>query len=182
MNAISLLQRLHQHRAWTNANLLAAAAELSDEKLHAQFEIGQGSIWKSLVHLHGAEFVWLETLLGNEQAVLPGDLPDKIPGNQQGEGRIAGLDELRQKWTALEARWGAYLAALTPESLDEVVYRARKSAGKADRFAARRGDALLHICTHGQYTTAQIMNMLRRCGVEKLPDVMLMSMARKETP
>src|SRR5262249_46451512 len=32
MNAAELLQRLHQHRAWVNGNLLTAAASLGDEK------------------------------------------------------------------------------------------------------------------------------------------------------
>src|SRR6516225_8712842 len=114
MNAIELLQRLHQHRAWVNSNLLAASITLSDEQLQSAFQIGQGSIWKSLVHLYAAEYVWLEALLGNEQFLVPGDLPGKIPGNQQGEGGITGLDDLRQKWSSLEQRWVGYLAALTP--------------------------------------------------------------------
>ena len=65
MDAIDLIRRLHQHRSWATQNLLDAAAKLSDEKLRAQFEIGQGSVWKSLLHMQGAEYVWLETLLGN---------------------------------------------------------------------------------------------------------------------
>ena len=47
MNAIELLKRLHQHRAWVNGNLLNAAATFSDEQLRSAFQIGQGSIWKS---------------------------------------------------------------------------------------------------------------------------------------
>ena len=41
---------------------------------------------------------------------MPGDLPGKLPGNQQGEGGITDLDDLRQKWSALEQRWVGYLA------------------------------------------------------------------------
>jgi uncharacterized damage-inducible protein DinB len=77
-----------------NGNLLTAAASLRDEKLRWPFQIGQGSIWKSLVHLHAAEYVWLEALLGNDDPLLPGDLPGKLPGKQQGEGGITGLDDL----------------------------------------------------------------------------------------
>ena len=54
MSAIELLQRLHQHRAWVNGNLLTAATVLSDEQLRSPFPIGQGSVWKSLVHLYAA--------------------------------------------------------------------------------------------------------------------------------
>lgn len=115
-DAIKILQRLHQHRGWVNENLVAAAAELNAEDLRREFAIGQGSVWKSLVHLFAAEYVWLESLLGNEDPLLQGDLPRNIPGNQLGEGKIASLDELRQEWTELQTRWMRYLAELRPET------------------------------------------------------------------
>jgi uncharacterized damage-inducible protein DinB len=180
MNAVELLQRLYQHRAWVNGNLLIAAANLSGEELRSPFQIGQGSIWKSLVHLYATEYVWLEALLGNDEPLLPGDLPGKLPGNQQGEGGITGLGDLRQKWSALEQRWVGYLASLTPESLDEIVYKKSTSSGLGKRFGTRRGDVLLHVCTHAQYTAAQVVNMLRQVGADKLPETMLISLARHE--
>src|SRR6516162_1087880 len=157
MNSVELLQRLHQHRAWVNNNLLAAATNLSDEQLRTPFQIGQGSIWKSLLHLHAAEYVWLEALLGNDDPLLQGDVPGRLPGNQQGEGGITGLDDLRQKWSSLAQRWAGYLAALTPAALQEIVYR-KSSLGQ--RFGTRRSDVVLHVCTHAHYTAAQVVNML----------------------
>ncbi len=180
MDAISLIRRLHQHRNWANKNLLDAAAQLDAEKLHAKFEIGQGSVWKSLLHMQAAEYVWLETLLGNETALFPGDLPGIIPGNQQGEGTIKDLAELREKWAALDKRWADYLAALAPSTLEENIYRSRRVGDQVQRFGCRRSDALLHVCTHAHYTTTQVINMLRHCGIAKLPEVMLMAMARTE--
>ena len=56
--------------------------------------------------------------------------------------------DLRQKWSALEQRWAGYLVALTPESLGELVYRKSTSSGLGKRFGPRRGDVLLHVCTH----------------------------------
>lgn len=178
MNAVDLLLRLNQHRAWVNGNLLTAAARLSDEQLRSPFPIGQGSIWKSLLHLHAAEYVWLEALRGNEEALLQGDVPGKLPGNQQGEGGIAGLDDLRQKWSALEYQWSSYFATLTPAALDETVYR--KSTSLGVRFGTRRADVLLHVCTHAHYTAAQVVNMLRQAGADRLPETMLISLARQE--
>jgi uncharacterized damage-inducible protein DinB len=178
MNEVKLLQRLHQHRAWVNDNLLTTAASLSDEQLRSPFPIGQGSVWKSLVHLYAAEYVWLEALLGNDAALVQGDVPGKQPGNQHGEGGITGLGDLRQKWTLLEQRWAGYLASLTPEALEEMVYR--KTSGLGKRFGTHRSDVLLHVCTHAHYTAAQVVNMLRQAGVDKLPETMLISLARHE--
>ena len=39
MNAVELLQRLHQHRAWVNANLFAAAETLGHEQLQSELVI-----------------------------------------------------------------------------------------------------------------------------------------------
>ncbi len=180
MNAADLVQRLHRHRAWVNGNLLNTAAGLSEEQLRLPFAIGQGSIWKSLLHLYAAEFVWLEALLGNDDPLVPGDLPGKLPGNQQGEGGIQNLDELRQKWIALEQRWSDTLAALTPASLDELVFKKSTSYGLGKRYGTRRADVLLHVCTHAQYTAAQVVNMFRQAGAERLPETMLIALARQE--
>lgn len=146
--------------------------------MRREFPIGQGSIWKSLLHLYAAEFVWLEALLGNDHALVQGDLPGRIPGNQLGENRIASLNELRERWTALDQRWESYLNDLSPDSLDEPVSRVALSTGK--RMTTRRLDVLLHVCTHAHYTTAQMVNMLRQVGVEQLPEVMLIALARSE--
>jgi hypothetical protein len=39
--AISILQRLHHHRAWANEKLVEAAATLSPEELRQPFDIGR---------------------------------------------------------------------------------------------------------------------------------------------
>lgn len=180
MDAVALIRRLHQHRSWVNEKLLAAAALLDDAQLRKPYPIGQGSLWNTLLHLHAAEFVWLEALLGNDDPLTPGDLPGRLPGNQQGEGGATDLEDLRGRWVSLNGRWDAYLAGLTPEALDEPVSKWSTSSGRGKRFGTRRADVLLHLCTHAQYTVAQAVNMLRQAGAEKLPDVMLISLARQE--
>jgi uncharacterized damage-inducible protein DinB len=180
-SSVDLIRRLHQHRAWVNKNLLSAAGGLNEEQLRREFPIGQGSIWNSLTHLYAAEYVWLESLLGSDDPLTPGDVRGKLPGNQLGEGAMRSLAELGENWGELARRWDEYLANLAPQSLDEPVCKVSTSFGAGQRFATRRSDVLLHICTHAQYTTAQVVNMLRHLGIETLPETMLISMARRET-
>ena len=116
MNALAPIRRLHEHRIWVNRNLCAAAQTLDDEKLRRQLAIGQGSVWKSLLHMYAAEFVWLECLLGHEQASIPGDIPDKLPGNQLGQGGIGSLAELIDHWQQLDKRWSDYLWSVTADA------------------------------------------------------------------
>ncbi len=181
MNAVDLLRRLHQHRMWANHNLLAAAAKLPPDALRQSFAIGQGSIWKSLLHLYAAEYVWLGALLGDEAPITPGDVPTKIPGNQEGPDAIPTLERLAADWSVLDARWQKYLSELQVEALDQMVVKlvtAGKMAGQ--RMKTRCSDVLLHVCTHAGYTTAQVVNMLRHAGAESLPEVMLIALARQE--
>lgn len=180
MNARDLILRLHHHRMWVNHRLLNAVRLLSEEQLHQPFAIGQGSVWKTLTHLMAGECIWLEALLGNENPLMPGDLPGQLPGNQQGVDAMRSLDELENRWGELDRRWEAYLNSLSDESPEEIVYKISTSSGLGKRHGTKRADVLLHLCTHAQYTTAQLMNMLRQLGLSPLPDVMLISLARHE--
>ncbi len=105
MTSLDVIRFLHQHRMWVNRMLLDAAAVLPPERLRTPYAIGQGTIWRSLVHMYAAEWVWLATLRGDESPVLPGDRPDGLPGNQERRGGIASLAELRAAWTAVDAGW-----------------------------------------------------------------------------
>lgn len=178
MDAADILRRLHEHRAWVNRQLLAAVAPLSEAQLRQPFAIGQGSVWKTLTHLYAAEYVWLAALQGDENPLTPGDTHEKLPGNQEGEGAMSTLDELCSRWSELEARWSDYLAALTDEQLETDIVKISSLSGKASTTPA--SDILLHLCTHAQYTSAQLINMLRQLGVDPLPPTMLITLARQE--
>ena len=78
----------------------------------------------------------------------------------------------------MDLRWVEYLAGCRSEDLADLV---RKTSSITHKMGeTRRADILLHVCTHAQYTTAQIVNMLRHLGLERLPDPMLITLAREE--
>ncbi|WP_201743741.1 DinB family protein [Roseiconus nitratireducens] len=172
---------MHQHRCWVNAKLLSAASELSVEQLRAPFEIGQGSVWQTLLHLMGAEYVWLETVLGNESPVMPGDLPDELVGNQLAEDSVRSFEDLRARWSELDARWETFLSELQPIDLAKQIFKVSTSSVGGQRRATSLMDILLHVCTHAHYTSAQLINMLRQLGSSELPDPMMITMAREGT-
>ena len=133
-----------------------------------------------MTHLFAAEYVWLEALLGHENPVAPGDAAGALPGNQSGNTPLKNLGELREQWEVLAERWTDYLGKLTSESLSASVVKISSLTGR--RSSIQTADVLLHVCTHSQYTAAQLVNMLRQAGCVRLPDVMLISMARLEAP
>jgi uncharacterized damage-inducible protein DinB len=159
---------------------LEAVSHLTAEQLHRPFAIGQGSVWKTLTHLMAGEYVWLEALLGNESPLMPGDAAGKLPGNQEEVDAMESLGDLTIRWKELDRRWADFLSQLQDEFLDETVYKVSTSSGNGKRLGTPRADVLLHVCTHAQYTTAQLVNMLRQLEQTPLPDVMLITMSRQE--
>ncbi len=165
MEAVQLLRRLHQYRAWSNRQLLDACRSLSREQLDAPFAIGQGSVWQSLVHLLAADALWLDAFEGRPDSPVPcaTDFPD--------------LAALADRWADLDRRWLAVLARLDGADLDRPVVRADL---RNQRFRLDGVDAHLQVCTHAAYTAAQVVNMLRRLGVAPLPSCMLLALAAAE--
>ncbi|MFO0882859.1 MAG: DinB family protein [Pirellulales bacterium] len=137
----------------------------------------QGSLWKTFAHMFAAEYVWLATR-GDESVFRA--MWRKASGESAWRRCHANFEEMQSRWLAHEESWQPYLQSLTVESLEELVYKKISSSTDGKRLGARRGDILLHVCTHAHYTTAQAMNMLRQLGVQKLPDVMLIQLARLE--
>jgi uncharacterized damage-inducible protein DinB len=165
MEAIQILHRLHQYRAWCNRQLLHACRPLSPEQLHAPFEIGQGSVWRSLVHLLAADSLWVDAFEGRPDSPVPC------------EADFKDLEELANRWAEVDRRWLDALARLDASDLERPVLR----ADLRNRCLSLGGvDAHLQVCTHAAYTAAQVVNMLRRLGVASLPSCMLVAMAYAE--
>jgi len=140
MQSDEMIRRLHGHRMWCNRRLREAVGELTDAQLQQTFDMGRGSLWHTLAHLYGAEYVWLATLTGETRASLP-----------TGDSFETRAD-LFNAWDALDKRWQAYLRDLTPDQLNAPITK-RAAGGKTHTTPTH--DALLHVCTHAQYTTAQ---------------------------
>lgn len=168
MSNLDAIRRLHQHRDWVNRKLRACARTLPASQLDQPFEIGAGSLIKTLAHLHAAEVVWLSAINGQADPPSPFHF------------RFSDLAQLEAAWDESEKGWQSLLGVLTEESLGRAVTKKASLTGETARTPLL--DVLLHVCTHAQYTTAQAINMLRRLGVpgDQLPDSMLITMSRQE--
>ena len=121
-----------------------ACRALSHDELHREFPIGLGSVHATLLHLYGAERIWIGVLEGD--AAISMATPQEFPD-------IAGI---RAGFSAARARWDAYLARLDAAECARVVVRVRD--GKEFRQLA--GDALMQVPTHALYHNAQVSFMM----------------------
>lgn len=160
--------------------ILSVAKGLSQEELERTFVIGQETVWRSLFHLYAAEYIWLEALEGNARPVVPGDDPGMLPGNQRLGSEIDTIEKLAVAWEALQQRWQEFLNSLSETQLSRPVKKVVTSSGAGKVLQTSTRDILMHVCMHAHYTMSQLNNMLRQLGVEPVPDIMVITLARED--
>lgn len=146
---LETLRNLFDFGRWANRTILDSVAALTAEEYARPIGGSFGSVQGTLVHLYGADWIWLERFHGRSPRALP-----------EGD-ELLPLDALTGKWREVEAGQRAYMDTLTPERLAEPLSYV---AFSGDKFTRRLGDALLHLANHGTYHRGQVVTLLRQLG------------------
>ncbi|MFG0286483.1 MAG: DinB family protein, partial [Phycisphaerales bacterium JB039] len=104
MNA-SAIQALVSYNDMANRMILQAAAGLSAEQLDQPFEMGVGTLRKTLVHIWAGEHMWLQRWLGC------GDTP------WVAENEAISVADLEQRWQKTISDRDAFLSSVPDEAL-----------------------------------------------------------------
>lgn len=140
---------LYEYDAWANARVLKACAALTPEQFTRNLGNSFGSVRDTLVHILGAQMVWIERLSGGAPAGLPS--ADGYPD----------LVSVRTKWGEIEPALRAYVSGLTAPDLERVLeYRNLKGVEFRDQIS----HILQHLANHGSYHRGQITTLLRQLG------------------
>lgn len=157
-----------KHDHWGTRRVLEVCRELSPAQFQQRFDMGPGSLHDTLAHVIGAMRRWADRLTQRSirpaidnpprNAGLPSDYRIRTP-----DELIALLDdaaaELAHIAHDIQLPTGPGLASEVSFALDNTTFR------------ATRGAALVHVTTHGTHHRAQCLNMLRRLGVTRLPEL-----------
>ena len=140
-----------KYNDWADERLLAAAEGLSDDKLDRPFDIGRGSLRRTMLHIVVTEEVWTERWKGHAETPWPD------------EEERADMATMRERLKRTWEKRDAFLATVGNDKLSrDVVYR--DSLGTL--YQAPLGDMMLQLCIHSTHHRAQVVNMLRRLGNE----------------
>lgn len=140
------LRAYFHYSDWARHRIHACAAQLSDVQLDRSFDMGVGSIRRTLMHIRFAEQWWLDNwILG------PGQPFPETPESTS----IVELSKLGDE--TADAR-NAYLERLSDADLLRPVHaRPRPDVERVYPL----GVTMLQLCCHGTHHRAQCLNMLR---------------------
>jgi len=151
--ALSLgdLKTLYAFNAWARARMLNAVARLDEAAYRKDLGNSFGSVHGTVVHILGAEELWLKRWHGESPTALVS--PDAF----------ASFAEVRRRWDALEAELQRFLAELTEDTVLRVV-RYRNTRG--DAYATPSWQMMQHVVNHSTYHRGQVTTLLRQLGAK----------------
>lgn len=125
-----------------------AILPLTDEQFTRPLNYSWGSIHAQVVHVMGAEQIWINRLMGRPYEILrPEDYPAR--------------PAIWEKWGQIRTTTSAYLEGLKDEDLSSS-FEYKTSRGEA--YSNERGHILLHVVNHGTDHRAQILAMIHQMG------------------
>ncbi|HSJ05238.1 MAG TPA: DinB family protein [Longimicrobiales bacterium] len=149
MSRIADIRDLYTYNRWANDRVLESVATLDPEQLTRDLGSSYPSVRETLLHLLGAEWIWLARWRG----VSPLGMPDEWASFPQ--------DRIEATFRDVQASQSEFIGSLPESALDSVVAY-RNTAG--DPFEAPLGQLLRHLVNHSSYHRGQIVTLLRQLG------------------
>src|SRR5258706_751736 len=168
---LSDIRHLFDYTEWANELTLNAAAELSEDDLRRDFKISHRSIFATLLHMAGAEWIWIERWQGRSPE-------GKEAWSIWTPNLCANLNVLNQRWREVIERRAQLIA-----ELDELGLAAELSFKllSGDSSTLRLVDQMQHVVNHATLHRGQVVGMIRQLGIAP-PATDLLFYLRREIP
>jgi uncharacterized damage-inducible protein DinB len=166
------IKRLFDYTEWANDLALEAATKLPEESLHRDVGISHRSIFGTLVHMAGAEWIWVERWHGHSPA----------------KAKAWGLwsTDSCADLAALKDRWGAVIDKRTQFVSELEEDRLAADLGfnllSGDASSMRLVDQMQHVVNHATLHRGQIVGMIRQLGLEPPSTDLLFYLRREISP
>ena len=145
------IRKLFDYTEWANHLVLTAAENLTEDQRRHDFKISYGSIHGTLLHMAGAEWVWLERWHGRSHSSLlnGADFPD--------------LASIRDRWRQVESERRSWLEGVGEEQLQrDLSYR----NVKGDPITLPLVEQMQHVVNHATLHRGQVVGMIRQLGIQ----------------
>jgi uncharacterized damage-inducible protein DinB len=169
---ISDLKRLFDYTEWANELAFKAAADLPDENLRCDFNISHGSIFGTLLHMAGAEWIWLERWHGHSPALSEAWALWKTES-------CPDLATLNERWRDVIERRAQFLTSASESQLAaELPFKLLSG----DPSSMPLVDQMQHVANHATMHRGQVVGMIRQLGLEPPATDLLFYLRREISP
>ncbi|HEY1866278.1 MAG TPA: DinB family protein [Candidatus Acidoferrales bacterium] len=142
------IQALFVYDSWAHELTLDACAALTPEEFTRDLASSFRSIRDTLVHISGAQWIWLERINGRSPAALPA--PDTC----------SDLMAVRAHWNEVHGNLLAFINGASATDLERVLeYRNPRG-----QYRTPIWQILMQLVNHGSYHRGQVTTMLRQLG------------------
>jgi uncharacterized damage-inducible protein DinB len=150
------IRHLFDYTEWANDVAMEAADELPDAALRRDVAISHGSIFGTLTHMAGAEWIWLERWNGRS--------PAKAEAWSMWTPESCGdLAILNDRWQEVVDRRAQFLSGLDEDRLAaELPFRLLSG----DPSSMRLVDQMQHVANHATMHRGQVVGMIRQLGID----------------
>lgn len=165
------IKHLFEYTQWANGLVINAAAELSPEKLRREVGISHGSIFGTLLHMAGAEWIWLERWHGRSPA-------GKDAWSLWTTESCADVGALNERWRDVIDRRTLFLESLDEERLPlEMPFKLLSGDPNSLPLLGQ----MQHVVNHATLHRGQVVGMIRQLGIAP-PSTDLLFYLRREIP
>jgi uncharacterized damage-inducible protein DinB len=159
-----VLQTLVDYHYWARDRLFIAVDALTEEQLRRPLGNSFPSVFDTLVHLCGADWIWRSRWEGVSPMALP--KPELYDD----------LARVRAAWHDEERRIREIVNRLGPEGITRPIeYQGWDGRRQAQPF----WQMLQHLVNHGSYHRGQVTTMLRQLGVQPAKSMDLIAFYRE---
>jgi uncharacterized damage-inducible protein DinB len=166
------IKQLFDYTEWANDRAMDAAAKLADENLRRDVGISHRSIFGTLLHMAGADWIWLERWNGRSPA-------KDVAWSSWTTESCANLAMLNERWRDVIDRRAQFVSTLDEELLStELSFKLLSG----DPSSMRLADQMQHVANHATLHRGQIVGMIRQLGVEPPSTDLLFYLRREISP
>ena len=169
---LSDITNLLNYTEWANELAMQAAAKLPDDGLRRDFGISHKSIFGTLVHMAGAEWIWLERWHGRSPA------KDEA-WSMWTPDSCSNLATLQDRWGEVIDRRTRYVSVLDEDKLDADLHFKLLSG---DASSMRLVHQMQHVVNHATMHRGQVVGMIRQLGLDPPATDLIFYLRREISP
>lgn len=145
------IAELYNYNGWANKKLISSIKEIETEELLKDLSSSFSSIRDTMVHILGAEELWLSRWLGEQGRTLlnPNDFPNHLA--------------ISERWDSFNNQIDDFLVSLKEEDLmREISYKNLEGVA----YSLELWKQMLHVTNHSSFHRGQVVTMLRQLKIQ----------------